>query len=268
MNISFRKTLALFTLSAIAFSACSEKQTMQETQNARLQVRLTDSPDPNVREVWVDIQQVQINMDDSTGDSWVSLTGANPGVYNLLELTNGRDTLLADAEIPAGQIGQIRLVLGPNNYVILNDGTRKNLTTPSAQQSGLKVNVNQLLTGGSLYRLILDFDAGRSVIRAGNSGQYILKPVLRLLSLLPSGGILQGVITPDSIRTGVYALNGVDTIASTFTDTTNGEWSISDIPGGSYNLVFQPNNTNYQSTNRTVQITPGQTTLVDTVHLQ
>ena len=48
-----------------------------------------------------------------------------------------------------GTLGQIRLVLGPDNFVVLNDGIDDNadvpipLSTPSAQQSGLKLNVNK-----------------------------------------------------------------------------------------------------------------------------
>ena len=87
---------------------------------ASLQVRLTDGPDPNVREVWVDIQQIEIIMSDTSHP--IILDGTHPGVYNLLAFSDGKDTLLADATIPAGTISQIRLILGDNNYIITNDG--------------------------------------------------------------------------------------------------------------------------------------------------
>jgi len=249
--------------------SCSDGETSAGgSQNARLQVMLTDAPNNNVKEVWVDIEGVQINREDSTGNAWVTLAGSHPGVYNLLDLTNGRDTLLSDAEIPAGRISQMRLMLGTDNYVILNDGTRVNLETPSAQQSGLKVNVNETVGGGLLYRLVLDFDAARSVVRAGNSGRYILKPVLRILSFVPSGGIVRGVVTPDSIRTSVYAIQGTDTISSTFTDTLNGRWLINDLAAGAYTFSFVPADSVLQPTTRSVNVTLGQTTVVDTVRLQ
>ena len=65
-------------------------------------------------------------------------------------------------------------------------GEKIALKTPSGQESGLKVQVHQEVTGGILYRLTLDFDAGRSIVKAGNSGKYLLKPVLRIFSLVPS----------------------------------------------------------------------------------
>ena len=247
----------------LLFFSCQKNNT-GNSDKATLQVRLTDSPDPNVKEVWVDVKDVLINMGDT---GWITLTGAHPGVYNLLDSTNGKDTILADAEIPAGNISQIRLLLGDNNYIITNNGDKIDLTTPGAEQSGLKVQINQAVTGGSLYRLILDFDAGRSIVKAGNSGNYILKPVLRIISFVPSGGNVQGVVAPDSVRTAIYAINGVDTIASTYTDTTNGNFRIGDIPAGSYSLSFVPSDTTYMNAQRNVSVTLGQTTVVDMVTL-
>ena len=72
----------------------------------RLQVRLTDAPDPNVKEVWVDIKGIAVKMGDSAE---ITLANSYPGLYNLLDLTNGKDTILADADIPAGRFSQIRL---------------------------------------------------------------------------------------------------------------------------------------------------------------
>ena len=71
------------------------------------------------------------------------LAAHHPGLYNLMDLTNGKDTILADAEIPQGSISQIRLILGDNNFIITKSGEKKMLTTPSAQQSGLKVQIKQ-----------------------------------------------------------------------------------------------------------------------------
>jgi hypothetical protein len=178
---------AVFSAMAILFFASCNKNQKSTSNMASLQVRLTDGPDPNVSEVWVDIQQIEIIMSDTSHP--LILDGAHPGIYNLLAFSDGKDTLLADATIPAGTISQIRLILGDNNYIITKDGQKISLKTPSGQESGLNVQVHQDVTGGILYRLTLDFDAGRSIIKAGNSGNYLLKPVLRIFSLVPSGEI-------------------------------------------------------------------------------
>ncbi len=248
----------------IVFTASCQKKTSSNNDQPRLQVRLTDNPDPNVKAVWVDVREVRIKMGN---DNEIILNGAHPGIYNLYDLTNGRDTILADAEIPAGSISQIRLVLGDNNYIITKNNERIDLTTPSAQQSGLKVQIKQDVSGGILYRLILDFDAAKSIVKAGNSGKYILKPVLRVLSFVPSGGNVKGVVAPDSVVTTIYAIRGLDTVASTFTQIGNGNYLVKDLAAGTYSFSYVPNDTIHKTSTRSVPVTLGQITIVDTVKL-
>jgi len=265
MKVNSNKLMVSITIlfSSVLFFSCQKSNSINNP--ARLQVHLTDSPDPNVKEVWVDVKEVRISMKDT---NWITLDGAHPGLYNLLDLTDGKDTLLADAQIPAGSISQIRLVLGDNNYIVTKSGEKIDLTTPSAQQSGLKVQIHQDVTGGLLYRLVLDFDAGKSIVKAGNSSNYILKPVLRVISFVPSGGNLKGVVIPDSVRTLVYAINGADTIASTYTDTLNGNFLFGDIPAGSYSLSYLPTDTTFKDAQRNVSVALGQTATADTVALE
>ena len=264
LNTLKKYGLGLFLLASVGIVSCQKNDNPEG--KARLEVRLTDAPNLNLSEVWVDVKEVIIKMNDSSD---VTLTGAHPGMYNLLDLTNGRDTLLADALIPTGKLSQIRLVLGENNYAIDNDGLRIDLSTPSAQQSGLKVQVHQDITGGNLYRLILDFDAAKSVVKAGNSGKYILKPVLRIISFVPSGGNVKGIVLPDSVRTLIYAIKGTDTVATTYSNTTlMGAYSFSDIAAGNYSFSFVPQDTIHATQQKTVVVSLGQTTVVDTVRLQ
>ena len=267
--------LGSILLGSIAFVSCQKNIGSEDADpgtyippgKARLEVRLTDKPNLNLSAVWVDVREIQIKMEDSA--NFIVLSGSRPGMYDLVDLTNGRDTLLSNALIPAGRISQIRLVLGDNNFAVTTTGDTLDLTTPSAQQSGLKVLVNQTVSGGMLYRLTIDFDASRSVIQAGNSGKYILKPVLRILSFTPSGGNARGVVLPDSVRAAIYAIRGIDTIATTFSDTAmGGSYYFFDIPAGSYIFSYEPQDTIHLPTQRNVPITLGTTYVVDTVRLQ
>lgn len=85
------------------------------------------------------------------------LEGINPGIYNLLDLTGGVSVVLGDAVVPSGYINQIRLVLGTNNTIVV-DGVEMPLSTPSAMQSGLKLNLHQELQSGYTYEFLMDFD--------------------------------------------------------------------------------------------------------------
>ena len=265
MKLKFSTILSGIVIMTTLLLAVGCQKNKSNGDKPRLQVRLTDAPDPNVKEVWVDIEGIAIKMGDTAE---ITLANSYPGLYNLLNFTNGKDTILADAEIPVGRISQIRLLLGDNNYIITKDGQKIMLSTPSAQQSGLKVQIQQDVTGGILYRLILDFDAGKSIVKAGNSGNYILKPVVRVLSFVPSGGSVKGVVAPDSIVTAIYAIKGPDTIASTFTQVGNGNYMIKDIPAGSYTFSYVPNDTIHKTATRTVPVTLGQITIVDSVKLE
>jgi hypothetical protein len=256
--------LSLAVVFSIWFASCSKNQ--KNTNNtSQLEIRLTDAPNTSVKEVWVEVNQIEILMGDSSKP--LILEGSHPGLYNLLDLTNGKDTLLADATIPAGTISQIRLILGDNNYIVTKAGDKMPLKTPSGQESGLKVQIHQDVTGGILYRITLDFDAGRSIVFAGNSGQVLLKPVLRVLSFMPSGGDISGVVVPDSVETFVFAIQGADTVASTSTDISNGNFLIKDIPAGNYSISFVPSDTTYQSVLINSVVNLGQITLLDTVRL-
>ena len=250
-------------LSTFAFYACT-KENSSGTDKARMQVLLTDDPG-DFDAVYIDVQDVRINYSSDTANGWVSLGNVLTGEIDLLKLVNDNDTLLADAEINTGRVEQIRLVLGNNNYVMV-DGQRHDLTTPSAQQSGLKINIHQDVNEGVLYKLLLDFDVARSVHQTGN-GRYMLKPVIRA-TMEAQGGSIRGFVTPESIVTSVFALQGTDTVAGTV--TSNGGYSLRGLSAGSYNLTFVPSDTPTHSiTTRTgIVVNTGQVTTVDTVRLQ
>lgn len=222
------RKVAGFLLLSIFWMACSD-----DNQTAKLEVRLTDAPG-DYEEVNIDIQSVEIN--NGEGNSGWTTLDVESGVYNILELTNGLDTLLASTELPAGRISQIRLILGDNNSVKVN-GVTKPLSTPSAQQSGLKLNLQAELSEGITYTITLDFDAARSIVRRGN-GSYSLKPVIRALQKASSGSI-KGTVTPLEASPAVFAISGTDTVATAYTDEA-GKFMLRSIPAGTYTVSFDP----------------------------
>jgi hypothetical protein len=256
--------LSAIITTVIVFSIYSCQKDAGSGKQTRLKVYLTDDP-ANYDAVLVDIRDVMIHVSNGASGGWQSLSNVSAGTYNLLDFVNGNDTLIADSNVPdGGAITQVRLVLGPDNYVVVN-GNMIPLSTPSAQQSGLKINVHQQLTPGSLYILVLDFDAGRSIVKTGNNN-YILKPVIRATFELTSGR-LKGVVTPDTVLTAVYAVQGPDTLAGTFTDA-KGEYSISGLAAGVYSLHFEPGNpTFFREQRHGINVALGSVTVVDTVHL-
>lgn len=274
-KMNFKK-LTSFLLAAVAvtmFYSCNEDDDSQNENSARLVVHMTDAPG-DYDHVYVDVQDVRIKADASTNDDegWVSLENVQKGEYDLLSLTNGVTQLLADSEVPVGNLGQIRLILGPDNFVVLNGETERTpLSTPSAQQSGLKLNVNQQMEAGELYEYLLDFDVDQSIVQTGNGG-YILKPVIRL-STVEGTGRIEGDVLPtvnasgETFQIQVKATNANHTITA-YTNA-NGGFVLHNVPAGTYRVIFTPEETSgYADLEKiNVQVTSGATVDLGTIDL-
>ncbi len=223
--------LSLLALLIIGFASCSsDDNSINNEGKAKLALRLTDAPG-DYDAVYIDVKNVVIKYNGGQDD--VAL-GINAGIYNLLELTAGVNVLLYNDEVPAGSISQIRLVLGEENTIVV-DGETLPLATPSAQQSGLKIQVNETLQPGILYEFMLDFDVDKSIVSQGNGG-YSLKPVIRATTAAESGAI-SGKVLPAGMLTMVTAVNGSLEISS-YTNL-QGDFLLSGVPDGNYTVTIQ-----------------------------
>jgi len=204
----------------------------KEDGTAQMSVTLTDAPG-NYDAVYIDVQDVVIKYNGSNDE--VPIGEINAGVYNLLDLTGGVSVLLVEDEIPAGMISQIRLILGSNNSIVV-DGETFPLDTPSAQQSGLKIQVNETVEAGIFYEFILDFVVDESIVEQGNGG-FILKPVIRATTVAETGAI-SGMTLPLDVQTLVTATDGVYEI-SAYTDMVTGAFLLSGVPEGTYTVTVE-----------------------------
>lgn len=238
--------------------SCSKDNT---SGRGTLQVHLTDAP-ANYDQVLIDVQDVQIQTSNGNSEgAWQSLS-VNKGVYNLLDFRNGLDTLLGSIQLPAGSISQMRLVLGSNNQLKIGEHLYS-LDTPSAQQSGLKFNINATITEGITYDLWIDFDASRSIVERGN-GTYSLKPVIRTFTKATSGAI-KGVVSPVAAKPYVFVVSASDTIGA-IVDTT-GKFILSGVPAGTYSVKFNPTDAYVAKSVDNVAVTLGNVTAMDTVFI-
>lgn len=214
-------------LLSFLFMSCND-----DPQNARIEVWLTDDPG-DYQEVNIDLQGVEVHANNTDSENGWTAVEATTGIYNLLELANGEETLLGDLSLPAGKLSQIRLKLGENNTIKVNDEVFP-LATPSAQQSGLKVQLHQTLNEGITYKILLDFDAAKSVVETGNS-TYSLKPVIRAITAAQDGAI-KGIVSPASV-VSIALMSGAETVTTT-SSTEDGAFRIQGLEAGTYTLVF------------------------------
>lgn len=227
--------LAMGVMAFFCLSSCKKKEESKTpVTTSQVSFRLTDAPG-SYEAVYVDVQGVEVNHETK---GWITLNIAKPGPYNLLDLRNGTDALLCTSDIPAGRINQVRLILGSNNTVKVK-GVTYPLDAPSAEQSGLKLNLNADLVADASYSFWLDFDAGKSVVETG-AGAYKLKPLLRAYTQATNGKIKGSVavLYPGTI---LYAINGADTF-STYPNA-DGSFLFCGLPEASYTLRIETSTT-------------------------
>ena len=173
---SLRGFLAVVFLLPLIFN-CSVEDTFDPDDVASLSVRVAASQSPYDRFV-IDFSEVHVKVidDDNDPDCWWRISASNPGLYDLQELVDGRSVLLTDASsLPIGRIYAIKLVLGPNNYVI-QEGSRIDLFTNSVQLRNLNMAVHRSITKGSSYGLDIEMDLSHSISEGPVDGQLTLNP--------------------------------------------------------------------------------------------
>lgn len=176
-----KKSILIFAALFIAVTVftISSCQKNDNGNTSTLQLRLTDGPG-DFEEVNVDIRDVKVKFNDDTlaNDGWIDLN-VNAGVYDLLRLQNGIDTVLATGNnIPQNAIlREIRIYLGQNNSVKVN-GQVHPLVLNSGDHPKLKIKVSKKLQA-TFETVVIDFDAGLSIKQEGN-GTYRLIPVIKI----------------------------------------------------------------------------------------
>ena len=219
-----------------------------------LRVSLTDAPSCGYDSVKVTIERVRVHQSSTAGDGeagWSELVLNPPKQVDLLKLTNGVLEPLGQFPLTAGTYTQVRLVLVDNgaqaplaNAVKPTGEAETDLKTPSAQQSGLKIPMNVTVGANQLVDLVLDFDACKSVVRAGNSGQFNLKPVLRATPLFLSGvtglvdAALAGVDTLLSLQQSGVVIKATVPMNDPARPADIGRFLLSPVAPGSYDLVL------------------------------
>ena len=231
-------------------------------------VGLTDSASDDYRAVYVTVADVQI-CEKNIGNNncnWRSLeTEDNEPLpirtYNLLKLVNGVTEAIGSTEFDEGEYNQIRLIIGDSpelennllgephehsNYLLLNDGSNTivPLKIPSGFQTGIKLVHRFVVEAGKIKELVLDFDADRSVVKAGNSGNCILKPTIKVFETDDKIEV-DGRVTDDSdnpIENATVSAQISDGLSATViratTTTEEGNYLLSLLsPDQIYNIV-------------------------------
>ncbi|MDN5554249.1 DUF4382 domain-containing protein [Prevotella sp.] len=230
-----KQKLFFLCLLLIGLYSCSNNDNNSDKESkATVGFYLTDAPSlEGYKSVNIDIQSIECSLD---GQSWTTLD-IKPCTVDLLHFSNGKDSLLSNVEFSAGtKVQQIRLVLGDNNTVVLNNGTTVSLKTPSGQTSGLKLDVQSVAQLTSGYKIIIDFDASRSIVKQGNSGSYLLKPVIRSY-ITANTSAIDGNLQPSKTAMRIFTVASTNDTISTLSDTIqNNYFKLHGLFSGTYDL--------------------------------
>lgn len=186
-------------------------------ENGRLVINLTDAPG-DLAEAFVSIREVILigAEGDESAEGRIVLTPQTTEYIDLLTLTGGNVLELVDASVPTGTYSELRLVFD-DAYVQLLDGrvfatagaalpagitSSGTLRCPSCSSSGFKV---KFVDGGLDVEenavVLIDFDVAQSFGHdAGQSGAWVMHPVLRATATTVRLGTIKGNVT---LGTGV-----------------------------------------------------------------
>ena len=274
--------LLVFFLAACSGGSGSDSieatNTSTSASTGILSLGLIDKSTEEYEAVYVTIDEVRVHRgdvdgeEDEEGGSWITVATPHK-TYNLLELVNGVIASLGVTELESGLYTQMRLYLGlvPDNelnilgtphpfpnYVIVDnpDNDIHELKVPSAYKSGIKLVREFWIEAGLTIDLVLDFDAAKSVVKAGKSGKYLLKPTIKIIDTVQSA-TLSGMVTDEGdppiglggvrVSAQIYdeavtdPKDQVSTFTTTFTTEEEGEGGVGQymmyLPPGNYNIV-------------------------------
>jgi len=280
--------LSLAFIALIIFYSC-QKEGSNSSNNqispgkTKLSVYLTDGP-LDFQKVIVDIQRIEVKVDtcrenedgdhdgrgcDDDHDSlqshceiWDTLD-IHAGVYDLLTLRNGVDALLASGFILNGKIERIKITLGTNNSVMVDNVVHSLLLL--GNQNFVYINIHRedldSISSGN-FKLFLDFDLLHSISII--NGDYFLKPVLKPFGEHSSGEI-EGKVRPVHSHGLIKAYNATDTAFAMPED--EGEFKIRGLKEGSYSLFVDGINGYSDTTISNISVDRGNETDLGTIIL-
>jgi hypothetical protein len=256
----------------LVFFACNKSNSSNSNPNipkgqSQVSLYMTDGP-IDFTKVLIDIRQVAVEIDtaskqndsdrdDQWDDSycgwhrdasnksviWDTLS-ITPGVYNLLDLRNGTDTLLASGLYTTGKILKIKITLGSDNTVYTDSTTSYPLEVfgpnPYFTVNVSRTNVQDVTNNE--FKIWLDFNLARSIFFW--NGEFLLKPFFTVFNDVVTAKV-EGTVLPPGAGALVTGVNGTDTIYAV--PFWNGQYQFRNVPAGTWSFTFK-GTTGYQDT--------------------
>lgn len=194
MHRKYIYNILIATMILFSFSHCGKEDISKDA--ARLRIKLTDAAAPSFKEMFIDINKIEVFHVDSVGGNgeWVELSYVG-GEYNLLTLMNGKMVQLTDEYFQSGgKIDKIRITLGDNNRIKTITDKTFTLHKASRVVDYLVIDdVNAVLSPHVIVSIVIDINAALSIYEL--NGNYYLDPRARAFPET-FGGSLKGNVVP------------------------------------------------------------------------
>ena len=256
-RILHRSGAAVAAALALTLAACGGGGS---SGTGTLQMSLTDAPACGYDSVNVTITKLSVNQSSTASISdpagWVDIP-ITPHRVDLLKLQNGLLDTFGQTPLAPGKYTQMRLLLADNagaapgqiipNSVVPHGGHETALSTPSGQQTGLKMNVDLDIAADQMADFVVDFNACKSIVAAGASGRYLLKPVLSVTPNYISGvkGTVDASIAANANTAVLLEQPGSATQAPIVVKATApdvaGNYLLGPVAPGTYDVVVTSN---------------------------
>jgi hypothetical protein len=270
-DIQLRGTKILFSLLLImGFFSCNKDVSFNPASvvpagKNELRVMLTDDPSIIFDSIFIDIQRLEVKVERADGTEHWDTLSIVPGIYNILRLQNGIDTLLGVGYVPDGRVEKLRLSLGDHNSVMKNGLSFPLTLHNNEHQFIIKIDDDVDEDDHDHLRLWLDFDGHNSIIRVHNN-QFELRPRIGHFSHGHSGEV-EGKIKPSAaFPVIVSAISGTDTLMA-ITDHDDGEFKIRGIQSSTVKIIIHPSNGYQDSVINNVAVSHGEDTHLGTITL-
>jgi hypothetical protein len=210
--------------------------------------------------VFIDVRQITMEVDTASkesdaddpgqwSDSWCGrgrgpsnksviwdTLSITPGVYNLLALRNGTDTLLGSSLMTTGKILKIRITLGNDNK-IFTDSTTSYPLEVFGPKPYFTINVSRTdvaTVTNNEFKIWLDFNLARSIIFW--NGEFLLDPYIVVFNDQMMAKV-EGTVLPHGASSLVTAINGTDTLYAV--PFWGGQYEFRNVPTGTWSLTFK-----------------------------
>ena len=226
MRPAFNRLLPLLAL-PLAFAACDDSSFDPASgDSGTMSIMLTDAPGDFEHAV-VTIERIELLGEDEDLENGRIILRDEPVTVDLLELQNEVMVLVGETPVPGGRYSELRLIISEGLLAVeQEDGSLRayassgsfaddvaddldivfssigDLQMPSLAQSGLKIKLpnSEAFVDGDDNAVLIDFNVAQSFgHQAGNSGKWVMHPVIHATGFTTTGSLQLNLVLGDGV---------------------------------------------------------------------